>query len=194
MPQDRDRAKERAAEPGYPSRILPFPSQLKSWSAEGIDGALAELIDATVRAAQSRIDWYNKKAGELAFFARWFRRIALICVSIAAVAPLVGALLESYSTLSDVPAAEIGYIILALAGGLIGSDKLFGTSDSWMRYRTTQAELVRRLVRFRHDWAAELAGLEDPSSIPPAERKKLVYLTRDFIDDVENAVEAETKI
>ncbi len=181
---------------GYPASIRPFPAQPTDWSAERRDTTLHELFVATVRATQGRIDWYDDKARRMGLWARGIRTMAIVLAGMAALAPLVGPALPTaiHGVPLSVSGAQVGYIALAIAGLLVALDNFFGYSTSWMRYRVSQADLVRRLARFRYDWTGRLALLDGKGGLGPADRKALVDLQRDFVDAVEATVERETRV
>ena len=188
---------------GFPSNILPFPALPADWSAERLNETLHELFVATVRATQSRIDWYDDKARRMGRVARGIRGVAIVLAGIAALAPLAGSILPPLASIPQVDSiliwirtnvAQVGYILLAIAEVLVALDNFFGYSTSWMRYRVSQADLVRRLARFRYDWVGRLALLDSKAGIGPADKKALVDLLRDFVDAVEATVERETQV
>ncbi len=188
---------------GFPANVLPFPALPADWSAERLNETLHELFVATVRATQSRIDWYDDKARRMGKVARGIRGVAIVLAGIAALAPLAGSILPPLASIPPIDGAliwirsniaQVGYILLAIAGLLVALDNFFGYSTSWMRYRLSQADLVRRLARFRYDWIGRLALLDSGAPIGPADRKILVDLHRDFVDAVEATVERETQV
>jgi hypothetical protein len=181
---------------GFPANILPFPSLPADWSTDRLSETLHQLFVATVRATQSRIDWYDRKAVKMGLIARAMRTVAIILAGLAALAPLIGPLLPPaiLGITLGLGGAQVGYVALAIAGLLVALDNFFGYSTSWMRYRVSQADLVRRLARFRYDWVGRLALLKSGTDLGPADRKALVDLLRAFVDAVEATVERETQV
>lgn len=87
--------------------------------------------------------------------------------------------------------AAIGYVLLALAGGLALVDQVFGVTRSWMRRRQTQARLEASLVSLRYAWAARLA--KSGGAIPDAAvAADLADLIRAHLVAVEALAGAET--
>ncbi len=172
---------------GYPANLEPFPASPEDWLPDRATASLVDLHRATVAAAQDRIDWYDRKGSRQGAIARALRFFALLLVGLGALVPVTAPVLP---LIAGVDVAYAGYVVITLAGLLVGLDNFFGFSESWMRFRMTQAELVRRLASFRYEWASRLAAdniVEDRSAL-----HGLLDLQRRFMDSVEAAVEAET--
>jgi hypothetical protein len=90
-----------------------------------------------------------------------------------------------------IPLAEIGYILLALAGALIVFDQFFDSSGSWIRFRQAQARLEVLLAELRFAWAERIA--ECGGNLDPRATTDLVKLLRAFVTQIELLAEAETK-
>lgn len=172
----------------YPSSLAPFPCSPSDWSKAGVDETLAHVYAATLKAAQDRIDWYDRKAGTIGKTSRLLRFLGLALAGLGALMPLIAPLRPTEEWW-----AEAGFILLAMAGALVAFDNFFGYSDSWMRYRLTQSDLVRRLVRFRYDWAMQMASVEE-AGLSRERLQALLKLHYDFIDGLEEAVERETQL
>ncbi|MEQ9330493.1 SLATT domain-containing protein [Thalassobaculum sp.] len=173
--------------PGYPANLQPFPASLGAWAPDKLQESLDAIHQATVTAVQGRIDWYDDKAGLQGTVARQLRRWSLVLVGLGALVPLSAPMLPK---IGDIETSHLGYIVITIAGILVGLDNFFGYSESWMRYRLTQAELVRRLAAFRYEWASRLAAHQPGAD--GTELYALLDLQRRFMDSVEAAVEAET--
>src|SRR5262249_11436037 len=150
-----------------------------------IDCTLQRLFRTATSHGQSRIQWYNDKAARRARMAKGIRSLSLILFAAGTLAPIVVTMLFKLAELFGLdqkprpnevwflyyifklPLAEIGYVLLALAGAMIIFDQFFDASGSWIRFRQAQARLEVLLAEFRFNWAekmAECAGLVQPSN------------------------------
>ena len=178
---------------GYPTDHLAFPVGVADWQGDNVEATLDAVYGRANAAAQWRIDWYNDKADRFGRRAQWLRFGALVFVAIGGLAPLVGAAWRAPFEDPNVPSSTaIGYVALALAGILVAIDNFFGFSTSWMRFRVTQAALIRRLARFRFEWARELAGLAT-SSTPADTYTRLLDKAEALVDEIERIVQEETE-
>ncbi len=200
---------------GYPSDIRPFPSTMSDWNDGNLPEALEHINKATERAAQFRIDWYDTKATKFGRNARLMRFLALSLAGCGALAPLVKPVLEKLTvperaSSTQLPNGDtspvlqiaqnqvswlteldaIGIVMVAMAGIIVGFDNFFGFSESWMRYRAIQANLIRKLSTFKYEWVVSLSKLpQDPSNV---DCTPLIRAQRDFVDGIEEAVQSET--
>lgn len=109
-------------------------------------------------------------------------------VALAGIAPLViTALPNDVVSLKHV---EISYIFIGIAAFLIGVDKFFGFSSSWMRFVTTQIALETLLAKFRYDWAIE--SVKASGKLDTDACKPLLILAKNFAADVQSKIENET--
>ena len=88
------------------------------------------------------------------------------------------------------PMAEVGYLLLALAGALIIFDQFFDSSGSWIRFRQSEARLQVLLAEFRFAWAGLMAS--SAGTITPTRVTEFTTLLRDFVTKVEILAEEET--
>jgi hypothetical protein len=87
--------------------------------------------------------------------------------------------------------AEIGYLLLAVAGSLIIFDQFFDSSGSWIRFRQSEAHLQVLLAQFRFAWAGLMAKYAGTITAP-AQVNEFTTLVRDFVTGVELLAEEET--
>jgi SMODS and SLOG-associating 2TM effector domain 2 len=184
-----------------------FPDGPEEFRPDGVDAALKRLFQAAVAHAQSRLDWYDKKAGNKGKVARGLRGWALCLFAMGTLAPILLTLLYKLAqafgtgkadeagfvdTIAKIPLAEIGFVSLGFAGALVIFDQFFDTSGSWIRFRQAQARLEVLLADLRFAWAGLLASsggtFSDRSTVAGA-----VKLLRDFVVQVEQLAETETK-
>lgn len=202
--------------PGGDDRKLPhggayegFPDGPEAYREATADGTLRRLFQAAVTHAQDRIDWYDNKAGELKAPSRRIRRLSLIVFSIGTLAPIIAGALVKLADLfgrnvkeptgwngwdyaAHLPLAEIGYILLGIAGAAVIFDQFFDYSGSWMRFRQSQARLEVLLADLRFAWAELLAKSGGVVADRPT-AAGFVALLREFVTKIEQLAEAETK-
>jgi hypothetical protein len=172
------------------------------------DGTLEKLFRAATLHAQDRIDWYDKNAWKRSQMAKRIRSSSVVLFAAGTLAPIVVTLLLKFAELLGfgqeprtswtwidyifkVRLAEIGYVLLALAGALIVFDQLFDASGSWIRFRQAQARLEVLLAELRFAWAERM--VQCGGNPEPKATTELVNLLRAFVTQIVLLAEAETK-
>jgi low affinity Fe/Cu permease len=182
MPDDKNKAN--VQKPGFPS----FPTMTGSNDSDALKTYLNAVYDFSVRSTQINIDWYSAKAKPYSKYAQTTRFGAILFVALAGITPLfvgTGMLTASAQILT-----QISYIFIGIAALLVGMDKFFGFSSSWMRYITTQITLETLLAKFRFDWA--VASVRAASKLDASACKPLLELAQKFAIDVQSKIENET--
>lgn len=184
-----------------------FPDGPEFYRQDGMDDALKRLFKAAVAHGESRLEWYDKKAGDKGKVARRLRSLALCLFAIGTLAPIFLTLLyklaQSFGSgkpeqaalvdlIAKVPLAEVGFVSLGVAGALVIFDQFFDTSGTWIRFRQAQARLGVLLADLRFAWAGLLVGAGGTFS-ERATAVAAVKLLRDFVGQVEQIAEAETR-
>jgi hypothetical protein len=178
-----------------------FPASPTAYRAATSDETLKILFEAAVVHAEDRIAWYERKSGEQSVVAKSLRLWAIIFFSLGTMAPIVLSIFVKLAASNDAnqsaavaswPFAEIGYVLLAVAGALVVFDQFFDASASWMRFRQAQARLEVLLADFRFSWARLLASQNGAIVDGPA-AGTAVNLLRTFVVQIEITAEAETK-
>lgn len=183
-----------------------FPEGPEHYRGQTLDATLSGLFHAAVAHANSRIQWYGRNAGTKAATAKRLRKWSLILFAVGTIAPISVAFLlqiterfgSKGSTPSNffdyfklLPMAEVGYLLLALAGALIIFDQFFDSSGSWIRFRQSEARLQVLLAEFRFAWAGLMARcggtVTDATQVTA-----FTALARDFVTKVEILAEEET--
>ena len=135
-----------------------FPDAPAALDPERRAEGLWRLFERAHVQTQAHIVQLAERAERTGAVARRLRVAALWCLSLGALALALARPLEN---LRETQAASletaIGYVLLALAGGLALLDPLFGASRSWRRARQAQARLEALAVSLRYAWAARLA-------------------------------------
>lgn len=108
---------------------------------------------------QAELDWYiNRKRGR-AQASRTLRVLAVALSILGGLVPLIiaiGGPRPAWTTkmgLDAIRFGQVGYLLLAMAGGLILFDRLFGSSTGWMRYIVAIQAIEKARESFRLDWA-----------------------------------------
>jgi hypothetical protein len=184
-----------------------FPDAPEHYRGQEIGATLGEIFRAAVAHGTSRIEWYSWNARAKASAAKHLRRWSLILFAVGTIAPISVAFLlqiterfgsgsadkihwNTFDYFKLLPMAEVGYLLLALAGALIIFDQFFDSSGSWIRFRQSEARLQVLLADFRFAWAglmAKCGGTIDPNQVVA-----FTTLARDFVTKVEILAEEET--
>jgi hypothetical protein len=171
---------------GQPSAIPPFP--ITSGGKADLKDYLGKIYNFAVENAEKNIKWYTLAAVPNKRNGRAFRFLAILFVAVAGIVPLVITALPDGVISSKL--VDISYIFIGIAAFLIGVDKFFGFSSSWMRYITTQMALETLLAKFRYDWAIESVKAGDKLDADAC--KPLLIIVKNFAADVQSKMENET--
>ncbi len=133
---------------------------------------------------EQAVNWYLQDKASKRFGSRLLRGCAIVLALAGGLAPLV-------STGRGGPSSSNwGYVLLAVAAGLVAFDHFFGLSSGWMRDMSTAQALQRRLTEFRLTWAeASAAEVSSGSAVNPSGRLQLVA---SFVRDVDALIASET--
>jgi hypothetical protein len=136
--------------------------------------SLWRLFEAAHVRTQAHIADYAERAAAKGALARQIRIARLALAVLGVVAPglaglahslrhgwTIGAALKSveaaWAAPAAIPGTAIGYVLLALAGGLLLFARVSGASQAGRRERQAQARLQALAVNLRYAWAARLA-------------------------------------
>lgn len=184
-----------------------FPNRPDQYRGVAWDTTLSRLFSTAITHATDRIDWYDRKATERAVVAKRIRFLSLLLFALGTLAPIlltflikiaaVGRRTDSMPSrwldlIADLPLAEIGYVLLAIAGALVVFDQFFDASGSWIRFRQSQARLEVLLADFRFSWAQLMAQTEG-SVVGKEPIVPFTSILRDFVIKIEWLAEDETK-
>lgn len=150
-----------------------FPIKPSDYGDAGIEDSLVKLYEAAISHADRRIKWYDDKADAARWVSRRLRSGSLIFFALGTIAPIasnifagIAATIIQHVTgapdltgpMERVSVSDVGYIFLALAGGLVVFDQFFEYTASWTRYRQSQARLERLRADLRYTWASRMAA------------------------------------
>jgi hypothetical protein len=148
------------------------------------DGAVAvsitEAYVALVRFYERVVSWYLYEKARKGRHSKRLRVMAISLVVIGGIIPLVSAAVPS------VP-SSIGYILLAVAGGLQVFDRYFGFSTAWSRYLRAAMEANGLLLMLQLHWM-ELV----PNGRVPEDQQRAWALLRDYASRLASTINDET--
>ena len=150
------------------------------------DANLDELRGSVEAIAQGFIRWYDMKSKPRRTVSRVLRFLSITLVVFGGICPLVDGFAEF-------DFGRVGYVLLALAGGLFILDKSFGFSNSWMRFTSAEMELREALDAFRVDWlAVKCLGQDSARSEEPLRR--YFQLAGNFVKTAHGIARKETEL
>lgn len=160
------------------------------WSDTELLNSLDLVYDYTVYKANSSIGWYDRDAKRKKRWARTLRLTAIGFAALGAVFPVLIPILNDWGV--DI-GSTWATIVLAIAGGAVATDRLFGFSSSWMRSITTGMRLRGMLDSFQFAWESErvMLGGEVPTN---EQAQALIARCGEFVDAVGAVVQEETAV
>ncbi len=186
-----------------------FPDGPEAYREAAWEGTVHRLFDAAVIHAEDRISWYDRKASQRAAVAKGIRWWSLFLFAMGTLTPILLTFFvnaakifgsgvadkskwNSIDWIAAIPLAEVGYVLLAIAGALVIFDQFFDASGSWIRFRQSQARLEVLLADLRFAWA-ELMTKYGGTFADRTQAVEFVTLLRTFVYQVELLAEEETK-
>ncbi|GAB6043744.1 SLATT domain-containing protein [Endothiovibrio diazotrophicus] len=92
-------------------------------------------------------NWYLARKAVPKLFSQWIRGLAILGIT-------AGGLITVLQSIDPQAGwGHNGFVVLAVAGALLGLDKYFGFSTAWMRYINAQLKIHQLLAEFQMDWA-----------------------------------------
>jgi hypothetical protein len=167
--------------------------QQAALNADDPHAYLNGIYDYVKKQAIDSINWYLKRKGPVSFISKLLRFLAIIAATLGAVFPVLQGT-DLITKVSWVPNnfSQYGYILLALAGGCVLLDKLFGFSSNWMRYMSTVMRLQTLLAQFEMDWA-KLVFKSGSGSIDEEQQNKMIDCLSEFRLAVVKELQNETQ-
>lgn len=141
---------------------------------------------ATAHSAATR-EWYWRSIKSKRIASISGRSLSYALLVSGALLPVIAVLLPDEFRL---PATQIGVVAIALAGLLLGADRIFGWSSGWLRYVTTVTQMESMTLQFELDWARYI--LSKQVSLNDGDRKALFDLASSFEQKLTKAQSDET--
>jgi hypothetical protein len=151
---------------------------------------------------ENELSWYYRKKKGRSSVSRWLRFIALVLTVLGGLVPLLIAVFEAppdwpwLSWAAGLRFGQVGYVLLALAGGLVLLDKYFGFSTGWMRYIVAMQAIEKARESFRLDWIGLRRAFANtqPQTAEQAEViERMILRARSVILEVKEHSEKETQ-
>lgn len=154
---------------------------------------LLDLVDRTVSRAEERREWYNSRAGLMGTISRRLRFWAVILGLAGGVCPLVpNTLIVEAVGIPGSAVSALGFILIALAGGLMVLDQVFGYSSSWMRFRLSELRLAKLIGDLQNEVGGDLVVVPD-GLVPPDRTEKILKGLTQFSGAVDETLIVETE-
>lgn len=143
---------------------------------------------------EDAVGWYRCKRRGYRVWAKGLRGLATVLVVFGGLVPFL-VLLGSGD---DAPLKAVsinpnlGYLLFALAGGLLAINRYLGISSAWIRYIGTALKLEQAQEQFQLDWIQKLAAMGgEPKGTKDVEA--LVAELRSFLDRINTIIHTETQ-
>lgn len=137
------------------ARDIQPPDGTAEWNQAKPDESLRLLYKFAHDTAADAMAWYWTKKWQ-GRVGRGLRFLAIAFTTAGGLVPLLLAA-EMDNVVGFPLRSEFGYILVAIAGAVIGLDKFFGFSSTWIRYVTTATTIQTQLTKFQFEWAMALA-------------------------------------
>jgi hypothetical protein len=144
--------------------------------------------------AETKIDrelgWYYQRKGSRASISQALRFSAVTLSVLGGLVPVVISLFGPrpawrwLDPFASIRIGQLGYLLLALAGGLFLLDRYFGYSTGWMRYIVAMQAIEKTREAFRLDWT----GLCRTLSMTPAGTPEYADLVDRMIQRARSAI------
>jgi len=124
---------------------------------QDLRGILDREYTKAIERAERYSTWYETNRTWVRTVSRVFRGCAILAVAVGTLCPLIDAAYASAPS----SFGQWGYVAFALSAALVGADRFFGLSSSWMRYMVARLELSRVQKNFHFEWTRLIADLQD---------------------------------
>lgn len=168
-----------------------FPAGQGSADPKALQEYLEGVHDFALKSTMKQINWYNENKKPYMERAKVLRGLAIVFVALGALTPfIVGSKIIPEGWVG-INWTQVGYISLGIAVCLIGLDKFFGYSSSWIRFMTTSNALQKYLAEFQYDWAI-LSAKASCNPLTPGGCEPLLQRVQTFALKVHSEIERET--
>jgi len=175
--------------------IPPLEWALDKETETEVGKSIADAYRRSVTTAEKAIQWYQLAKKAKRFPSNLLRILAITAGIVGGLAPVIagfGGLAFLGVTISKDFVAQEGYLLIAIAAGLLLADRYTGLSSGWIRYVITQTQIQSLLADFQFEWAELLdeARAQQPNT---AAKLKMQQRARAFNASALNLVSEETK-
>ncbi|WP_126971730.1 SLATT domain-containing protein [Gynurincola endophyticus] len=133
--------------PSVPRHILINYEPIVDWNASLAKDKLIELYNDVQHIVDYNILWYQNSLEKKSWWARWLRGMAIAFFVLTTIAPYLATIDDE-----NIYILYGGYILAAVAAGLLLFDRFLGLSNSWIRYMITGMELQKNRNEFVKKW------------------------------------------
>ena len=171
------------------------------WSGE-VTTHLERLRAYAEGKIHDELGWYYRKKKGRSVTSQMLRFAAVAFSVLGGLVPLLMSVFASRPSwewlkpFESVQFGQLGYLFLAVAGGLFLLDKYFGYSTGWMRYIVAMQAIEKAREMFRLDWAALSRALSKADPGTPAYEEavgRMIQRVRAAIVEVKEHSEKETQ-
>jgi len=138
--------------------------------------------------SKSWCKWYWKSIKSKRIASTIIRFSALFLLIVGTLLPILAGL--GHESEAKLLCTQIGVAVLACAGLLQVSDRLFGCSSGWLRYVSTVTAMENLTLKFELDWANYIIGKN--GIIDNKDIKPLFDLFKQYEDDISKLRSDET--
>ncbi len=176
----------------FPEKEFPsFPATPGSEDPKILHEYLEKVRNFALNNTLKQINWYNENKKPYMVRAKILRGLAIVFVALGALTPFIVGSKIIPENWVGINWTQVGYISLGIAVCLIGLDKFFGYSSSWVRFMTTSNALQKHLAEFQYDWAI-LSAKASCSPLSPGGCEPLLQRVQAFALKVHSEIEKET--
>ncbi len=168
------------------NNITPGDLAELKWDPQNEMESLEKYKSFVTNKAKEVIDWYLERKSSKKWWAQRLRLFAVIFATIGGIIPILSGIFEKLD-------ASWSAVVLAVAAACVMIDKLFGFSNSWMRFISTELEVQTRLDDFLMEWIQAKAKLKDTDPTPE-ERDEFLKLCRNFLTNLDRLIQEESKL
>jgi len=168
---------------------------LPVWQGNNIPDLLEKIRQYVEAQVQKELDWYVTSKKRKGLCSRWLRSFAIAFTALGGAVPILNSM--GLKQVGSVELSQLGYLFLGIAGALVGFDRYFGFSTSWMRFVTTMIGIEKSREQFRLDWLTlcqRLSRIQSGKSDDyAAATEAMLARARDFLMETKAATEKETE-
>lgn len=173
------------------------PPPVRLISLDIQDPITIEQLDAVylqaVETAKVDLGWYTTHKQRWWPLAMVNRVIVFVGLLLGAVLPFVKVEALSIGSVTFEGGTQLGYALLVVTGLVLGLDRIFMLSQTWVRFRDAEMKIKSRILESDWDWARMKASMSAEGAAA-ARSDEALGLFDAFAMDVRAVVENETKL